>query len=232
MSLFQTATVACPSCSAMVPFDVVQSVNADRRPDLRDDILHNRFQRETCSECGHAFRLEPEMTYLDEGRKQWLLVQPAQNVARWIELEVQAQKSFEQAYGSRAPAIMQQLGKELSARVTFGWAALREKILAAASDLDDRVLEVVKIALVRGLDDSPISDTTELRLVEVQPQILVMAWIDAAKETAIEVLQVPRSLYDDVAAGAGWKPLVEEVSAGAYVDMNRLLVPTTAGEGE
>jgi hypothetical protein len=43
MSMFESIAVACPACGTQVDFDAVQSVNADRRPDLRAAILAGTF---------------------------------------------------------------------------------------------------------------------------------------------------------------------------------------------
>ena len=68
---------SCPACSQFVEFEAVYSVNADRRPDLRDEILAGTFQKEACPKCGESFRLTPELTYLDEERGQWIAAFPA-----------------------------------------------------------------------------------------------------------------------------------------------------------
>ena len=39
MSLFESAKSPCPKCGTPHAFEVVASVNADRRPDLRAAIL-------------------------------------------------------------------------------------------------------------------------------------------------------------------------------------------------
>src|SRR5262245_26253514 len=135
MSKFQSAAVACPACGASVEFDVVLSVNADRRPDLRDAILAGTFQSQECPDCRKPFRLDPEFTYLDIGRNLWILVQPVDRLERWDELEDQARESFAVAYGPDAPRFAQELGKSVKPRVTFGWAALREKLYAAEQKL-------------------------------------------------------------------------------------------------
>jgi CpXC protein len=48
MSKFETQTLTCPSCGEAVDFEAVASVNADRRPDLREAILDFSFQRQVC----------------------------------------------------------------------------------------------------------------------------------------------------------------------------------------
>jgi hypothetical protein len=140
-------------------------------------------------------------------------------------VEELARSTFAHAYGEKASAAARDIGSGLRARVTFGWAGLREKLLAAEHQLDDVTLELVKMAILRGLDNSPIGADTELRLLGVEGSELMMAWIRAVNEETVEGLRVPRSLYDEIAADpAGWQALREELSAGPFVDMNRLLV--------
>jgi hypothetical protein len=226
MSIFRTANLACPACGQAVEFQVSFSVNADRRPDFRDAILDGSFQRGTCEACGKSFRMEPELTYFDLGRHQWILVRPVEAVAEWESLELQARGLFDAAYGEGASQFAQDIGRTLQVRVTFGWPALCEKILCAGHGLDDVTLELTKTALIRGLDGPPLADTVELRLTGVDGGTLKLAWVDAAEERVIERLDVPRALYDEIAADEpSWRALRAALSAGPYVDLNRLFVP-------
>jgi hypothetical protein len=227
MSQFQTQPLACPSCGEPVEFEAVASVNADRRPDLRDAILDFSFQRQGCPKCGTSFRLDPEFSYLDVGRGQWIGAFPLAKLAHWRAAEQHARATLAQAYGDKAPAAARAIGRGLTARVTFGWAAMREKLVARAHDLNDVTLELVKMAMIRGLANSPFGRDTELRLVAVEDSVLVLAWILAVTEQIVEALRVPRSLYDEVEAdAAGWQALRKELSAGLFVDLNRILVAT------
>jgi hypothetical protein len=225
MSRFQTQTLSCPSCGEPVEFEAVISVNADRRPDLRESILDRSFQRQDCPKCGTSFRLDPAMNYLDVGRGQWIAAFPIARLGQWKTMEEQAASTFARAYGEKASAAARSIGSGLRPRVTFGWAALREKLLAAEHQIDDANLELVKTAILRGLHNSPMGAETELRLVAVEGSELVMAWIRAVNEEILEGLRVPRSMYDEIAADAtDWQALRDELSAGLFVDMNRLLV--------
>jgi hypothetical protein len=225
MSVFHTENLACPSCQTPVEFQAVLSVNVDRRPDLREAILDGSFQREICPACGRMFRLEPEMAYLNLGRKQWLLVRPVGAREAWPELEAQARTLFADAFGQNVPASIRSQVNAVQPRVTFGWAALREKLLCAEHGLDDVNLELLKLAVIRGLETSPLTDDTELRLLNVEADELVLAWIVAVPEELVETLHVPRALYDEIAGNdADWGPLRQELSAGAYVDVQRLLL--------
>jgi hypothetical protein len=225
MSRFFSETFPCPNCKKPMGFGIVASVNADRRPDFREAILQGTFQRGTCTQCAKPFRIEPELTYFDGGRRQWILVEPAARLGDWPALEQNARSTFDRTYGPEAAKSVQKLGKTLQARVTFGWAALREKLLCAQHGLDDVTLELVKIALIRSLDDVPLGSQNELRLTDLQRDELKLSWIIAAAELPIENLSVPRALYDEIAADqTGWSELRAQISSGPFVDVHRLLV--------
>jgi hypothetical protein len=84
---------------------------------------------------------------------------------------------------------------------------------------------LVKLAIVRNSASSPLSNENELRFVDIKEEKLVIAWIHAPTGHLVELLDVPRQLYDDIAGSQeGWQSLREELSAGAFVDMNRFLV--------
>jgi hypothetical protein len=229
MSVFEDTKVKCPSCGTEVDFKAVHSVNVDRRPDLREAILDESFQRLECPTCHHNFRLAPDLNYLDVGRGQWFAAHPLDDIARWQEIEQRDREAFDRAYGPQAAPPAREIGAGLHPRITFGWAGLREKILAAELGLDDAILECAKIAILRSLEDAPLRDDTELRLVDKVDDTLVFAWMELATEAVTESLEVPLALYDEiVAAPEPWADLRGELSAGLYVDMNRLLVEGAA----
>jgi hypothetical protein len=226
MSLFRNITLGCPACGTKVGFEAVHSVNVDRRPPLRDEILAETFQRQTCPACDLDFRCDPEFHYVDVGRHQWVAALPLAKLAGWQEAEQHAHGLFERVYGAQASAHTREVGKQLVPRVTFGWAALREKVLAAGHGLDDVTLELCKAAVLRGSEEAPLSAETELRLVDVNAEGLVLAWMLTEDESPGDMLQVERSLYDEIAADADgdWAALRIDLARSTYVDLNRLMM--------
>ncbi|MFN0186846.1 MAG: CpXC domain-containing protein [Aquabacterium sp.] len=232
MSIFNSATAACPACAKPRQFQLVASVNADRRPDLRKAILDGRFQQETCDGCGNVFKAPPLLTYLDIGRRQWILVQPYEEQENWVFAGEIASNGFAKAYGDQAPAAARAMGKGLRVRVVFGWAALREKLRCDDLKLDDVTLELLKIAILRNVPDAPISDAAELRLVAAEGDELLFAWVRGADERVLASLRVDRSQYDQVAAGGkAWKALRDDMQSHPFVDMNRMLLGPVAAAG-
>lgn len=226
MSLFKKTRVTCPSCSAEVPFDAVHSVNVDRRPGLRDQILAESFQQQTCPSCGVDFRFDPEFHYVDTGRHQWVAALPLAKLSHWRDETLRARDLFERVYGAAASPHTREVGAQLRPRVSFGWAALREKVVAAEHKLDDVTLELCKAAVLRDSEESPLSADTELRLVDANADHLLMAWVQTVDETVGDMLRVPRSTYDEIAADPDgvWRPLREELSQSLFVDLNRLMM--------
>ncbi|MGB5560214.1 MAG: CpXC domain-containing protein [Paracoccaceae bacterium] len=223
MSLFMPVDLACPFCNETVTMDAVGSVNADRRPDFRDAILDNQFQDATCGACGKSFRLQPEFAYLDVGRRQWIAAMPADRMPYYLKAEDEARQLFEQSYGAKAPAAAQAVGNDLDVRITFGWPGLREKLYARANDLDDAVLEMLKLDLLRELPSAPLSPGIELRLIKLIDDQMAFAWVDAFSEEPVEQLAVRRGWYDQIAAEAGpWQPTRDKLENGPFVDMQKL----------
>lgn len=233
MSIFQSEVLTCPACGAEVGFDALFSISADRRPDLRDAILDDTLQRGGCETCGESFRLDPELTYLSIADGQWILAGPPSGFARWSAFEREAQSAFSSAYGDAAPPAARAIGAALTPRIAFGWAALREKLLARRHGLDDVALELLKLALLRGPVGERMADDRELRLVEVagepEAQVLTLAWLRGPRSEPIEGLRVPRDVYDGIAAGQkDFGAVREELAGGLFVDVNRLFVGAEA----
>ena len=226
MSLFKPTLLGCPACGTQVEFQAVHSVNADRRPDLRDEILAETFQQQACPKCGETFRLDPEFNLLDTERGQWIAAAPLASLTQWKSLEDNAKAIFDRAFGEDAAEAAQEIGKTLRPRITFGWPALREKLVAIDHDLDDVTLELCKAYILRSVD-SPIAADTELRLLDVVGDELHFGWLLSADESEGPSMRVARSLYDQIAADAdgAWEELRDELTAGLFVDLNRLMLP-------
>ncbi|MEX0302728.1 MAG: CpXC domain-containing protein [Leisingera sp.] len=229
MSIMNDITVTCPSCEEQITVTLAESVNADRRPDLRQDIIEGTFQVAACSSCGTEFMLDPVLNYLDMARGQWFSVQPAQRLGDWVALEDEARATFDLAYGGQASAQAREIGDGLSPRLVFGWPALREKLLIGDAELDDSIVELTKLAMIHGLPGAPIQAGVEMRLVDMQDDGgLVFQWADMFSGDVLETLVAPRALYDSIVeTPEAWAEMKTSVEDGLFVDIQKLFV----GEG-
>jgi hypothetical protein len=229
MSLFEPAEVACPACGTTMEFNLAASVNADRRPDLRLEILAGSFQRVACGACGTLVRLPPALTYMDVARGQWILTKPAADFADWTALEDIARQTFDLSYGPAASGPAQAIGKGLRPRIVFGWAALREKLLAAEEGIDDVLLELAKLAALRTVTGAPLNDESELRLVDADGDVLTLAWLVSETEQELADLQLQRSSLTAISSDEAWTPLRARLNEALFVDFGRLLLPADHG---
>jgi hypothetical protein len=225
MSKFNTAEATCPDCGETIELQLVASVNADARPDLRDAILSGEFQAELCPKCGKRLRLGPHFSYLDVGRGQWILVQPLDLIEAWPAEEADARAIYDRSFGAAAPESARLLADDMQARLVFGWPALREKLVGRELSIDDTALELLKIAIIRNTPNSPFADQTELRLAGAGDGTLRLVWLESATERMLSGLEVPRDVYDDVAGDqTSWAPIRAQLDGQLFVDMKRLLI--------
>lgn len=228
MSLFTSMNVQCPNCLEHLSVDAVGSVNADRRPDLREAILDDTFQMLTCDSCGHAFRLEPAFNYLEVGRGHWIAALPGRQMPDFLEIEDQVNDSFASSYGDKSTPAAQEIGRALAPRVTFGWPAMREKLTIRALDLDDVIVEMMKLDLLRRLPSAPFRAGIEMRLVGADDDMFNFIWVDSVSEEVIDQFSAARALYDAIADNPdAWAPMRAQLTDGPFVDMQKLYM----GEG-
>lgn len=228
MSLFKDMTIACPKCEAVNRIKAVDSVNADRRPDLRDDILAGTFQVFPCESCEEPIRLEPQFNYLDVSAGLWIAAYPGRMMPEFLEIEDSVNDVFRNSYGADAMDSAQAVGVTLQKRLTFGWPAVREKLMLRAAGIPDAEAEMLKLDLMRRLPQAPLAPGIELRIVDQGEDGLVLNWVETVSETVVqEFLAVP-ALLDEIRANPdGWAPIRAVLEDGPFVDMQKLYM----GEG-
>ena len=223
MSVFAKTTMTCPACGGAVSFDLVHSVNAGRRPDLRVAILNRSFQRQACPSCGTEFRVEPTFTYLDLPRKQFLGVWPVSSIDEWEAHEERTRGAFDMAFGPGSDGAL--LAEGMTARCVFGWLGLNEKLIAQEHGIDDTELELAKLATLRVMGDVKVGPSREFRLVGATDDELIVGWLRTSNETIDGEYSVPRQILSDIdAAPDTWAALRADVAGGTFVDYRRALV--------
>lgn len=223
MSLFSTTQITCPKCEQETSFEEVGSINADRRPDLRQGILDGTLENNTCSQCNESFVLEPDLNYMDADRGQWIAAYPSYRVLDHLEAADEMTELFEKSFGESAGKAEQELGKSLIGRVVFGWPAMREKLLIRELQLDEVAVELMKIDFLRDGDDIPFDAASELRFVEVDDTSMIFCWFGPAVDDAQRILELEVDRYQDIIANIDdWKAIVEQLTDSPFVDIKKL----------
>ena len=223
MSLFRETTLTCPQCDHPIPFLESDSVNVDRNPDPRDAIIDGSFQLVACPSCENAVRLEPQFNYLDTADGLWIAGFPGRMMADYLALEDTITDVFSNAYGAGAQSAAQRIGDTLTARLTFGWPALREKLVLAQAGLDDVIVEMLKLDLLRRLPKASMGPGMELRVLAANETSLSFGWILTNQELVAQEFSVMRPLYAAIVDNPeGWASIRAQLTDGPFVDMQKL----------
>jgi len=108
------------------------------------------------------------------------------------------------------------LTRQITLRTVFGVAALREKLVAWESGIDDAVVAALSLQILRDGMRS-LRPEVRPRLVQVAPQALVFQGSEG------EHWELPRERYDEALVSPYWVDVVDALSAGTYVDPGRVL---------
>jgi len=224
VSTFVDVEVRCPACDATGRRYIASSINASRTPEWRREILDGGFQRSRCEACGHVtFHLMP-FPYMDFGRRQYVGVFPSGHEAAWWTYETEAEAAHEANLGAEAPGPARTVGSGMAVRTVFGLAALREKLIVFDADLDDAVVEALKLRLM--FTDARLAPELgrRPRLVAVDHRALHFRVAGEERSSSFSCT-VDRAAYEELAGDRAVDEIVSTLRSGSYRDSGRLLRP-------
>ena len=65
MSINRDAHITCPLCGTHQEIRLVEVLNAQSDPSLKEDLMRNKLNRVTCTDCGNNFRVDLPLLYTD-----------------------------------------------------------------------------------------------------------------------------------------------------------------------
>ena len=65
MSINRDAQITCPLCGTHQEIRLVEVLNAQSDPSLKEDLMRNKLNRVTCTDCGNNFRVDLPLLYTD-----------------------------------------------------------------------------------------------------------------------------------------------------------------------
>jgi CpXC protein len=150
MSRFEPAELTCV-CGERLQIVAADSLHVTNVPAIREAIKRGEFHVFPCSACGANVRLEKLLAYTDFERWHWFAVFPDQTRSAWTGAVDFAERSFSATVEQRAAPVVQSWAPRFRAsmRAIFGLDSLREKLLAFDAGIDDRILELLKLQLIR-----------------------------------------------------------------------------------
>ncbi|MDD2457154.1 MAG: CpXC domain-containing protein [Eubacteriales bacterium] len=151
---FHQVLAQCPVCLNEETLTIWDVIDASTDPDLREKLLRKTLQSLDCRNCGNATLIASPLTYLDPDHGLQIECRPDLSPADLENRLSQLRQS---------PELAGELSGDSCLRLVCSMNDLIEKIHVREQQLDDQVLEIVKLAVLRhGSTESPIE---ELRFV-------------------------------------------------------------------
>ncbi|MBP2327197.1 hypothetical protein JOF56_007582 [Kibdelosporangium banguiense] len=222
MSVFRPQPMTCTACGHVNVETVAMSLHGSRVPQIVESIVAGTFQCYTCGGCGIGYRADGPVIYVDFETKRWIGEFPATMERGWASLEQQPMDVFRQSLIDLAPAFLRAEADGFTVRAVFGLAALAEKIRLLEAGLDDRAVEVAKLAIVLRTG-AVMSPSHRPRVVEADAEsVRMVLWSPDPLEQFS--LTVPTEDIVSLATSDDWRPVLREMQIGPYVDLGRIML--------
>ncbi len=127
--------VVCPGCGKGFVHRAHTLVNARRSPELQEALLGGRLFEFTCPACGYAASLASPCLYLDPVNRASVYLVVDEDMASGVSA------MFDGLTGEDTP-----VGRSVK-RIVFDRHDLRGKAICLSAGLDDRVVEILKMAI-------------------------------------------------------------------------------------
>lgn len=176
------AAIACPHCGAPGEAEIWTNVNNAENPDAAQWLIDGFLFQYECPACGHVATLNHDCIFNDAKAKALVLYAADRTRAQ------DALAALEQ----RAP-------EGYRVRFVHTQDELREKAALFRDGLDDRAVEVAKLAAFNRFAETgelPASTRAFFGALDENGDIIV----EFVTETGTTETAIPRSLYDSIAA--------------------------------
>jgi hypothetical protein len=184
MSIPHEHQIQCPSCGASNNFIIWETLNGDLDPKAKQDLLDGTLFTMTCSDCGEKTNISYEILYHDmKNHTMVFCVEP--NHIKVVQEEMELMKQLHSQPGGATPQI------KTRNRIVTSTNRLREKAIIFDANLDDRVIEIIKLLCWAEIKKT-VDDVNEDELY---------FFIDNGKYQVIEpsrgiVCDIPLAMYD------------------------------------
>ena len=196
---------------------MLRGAHAQRAPELRERALAGTLNVVICTACQHKFPAGVELVYTDVPRGQWVYVAPRAAVA-WQAVEHQARQLIDTALASSPPASELPHGR---LRVVLDTDELRERLAIWDADLDDAVVECVKLHCLRERPDVRRAGE-RIRVASIDDRVLALT--SGLQPGAPRCgWQVPRAIVHEIGSDPRWRAELPDLFGAAFVSIDRYL---------
>lgn len=132
MSEIVIKSVACPKCRQQTNTEILISADTVNEPDIRKKVMDESIFRWKCVKCGFTTRFQHPFLYNDIENKFMIYYIPG------VERQKVVDQKLEDSYSDL---------KNIKKRIVSDINALKEKIIIFEQGIDDKALELTKLAV-------------------------------------------------------------------------------------
>lgn len=211
MAVEEKQRITCPKCGKEADFLIPKTINTEERPDAKEKILSRDLFRWICPACGHAIMLD--FSFLYHQKEDRLMVY----YVRTDEEEQSARDAFLGDFKVNGvdPELNPAVTNLYRRRIVRDLNHLCEKIAITDAKLDDRVIELMKVAYGSMMrEQRPDEQITEILFFPKKGGEYAFSFLRSGRG----VFEAPftRKLYEtiagefqDVLTGADSEPVID-----------------------
>lgn len=183
MSLEQKETITCPHCQKEGEFKIFSSVNTNINPELKEKIITGEIFVYKCPHCSEETLINYGMLYHDV--EKHLMVQYVTN-----QEELKSATDMYNNVGMENIEGGDKIIKSLEnykKRIVTSQEALAEKILIEEENLDDKIVEVLKVMYLKMFfEQNPKAELNGAYFVKDEDQKLIVFITTDGENLAME----------------------------------------------
>src|SRR3989338_7301789 len=210
MSIHRPFQLSC-SCGREYKVKLWDSINVTENKELKAKLLSGEVNQVQCPQCKKKSYIEKNLLYHDSDKKLWFHMLPQTDRPKWAELEEEYRKDLKDNDHI----------KKYHFRLVFGREELLEKIRIFDVNLNDRLIEIIKLKIIN--EDESLKTLTDLKLFfsRHMPEDEEMHFSLSITEKGLnQTLVVASHHYEDLKEAKATEP----ISSGMYVSIHKTRV--------
>lgn len=143
LTTFREESISCPKCGKMHILPKYSMINVTEKPEYKEKLLKNQLFLFECEECGLKAPLTYDCIYIDR-KKKLVIAMSLEEPAEWKSMieELSKQNGYQK-------------------RIVDNINDMKEKILIADNLMDDRIVEMSKVMLLKQLENEMKDDVLQ-----------------------------------------------------------------------
>lgn len=188
MSINLKQSVKCPKCSQMSDITVWSSITVKDSPDLKSDLLSGKINMFKCPSCENMALMPHPMLYHDEEKRLMISFSPTND-------PILKEQMFQNVKESSSKSGELEKLEGYNLRFITEYNELLEKVLIFDNELNDKVIEVIKLMILsQDVDKSEQRNCRFGKICDDGLEFMIHDFI----ENQVYTSTVPKSSYDTV----------------------------------